>query len=57
MTEYVIWGISGSDSDEQILLTEIKGKKIASLDQARSLAKLLETKYGARETRIQSYEM
>jgi len=55
--EYVIWGIPEGKSSDELLLTEVQGRKITSRGMAKKYADLLENKYGARKTRIQEIDL
>ena len=47
-TEYVIWGITATGTDEQPLFT-----KAADMGEAENVKKILETKYDCKKCRIQ----
>lgn len=55
--EYVIWGIPEGQSSETVLLARIQGEPITSMSDARKYKDVLEKKYGARKTRIQTIDM
>ena len=57
MREYVIWGIPANGSEDTLLLASIQGEKIRSRANAEKWQQLLETKYGARNTRIQVIDL
>ncbi len=55
--EYIIYGKSSKNpNDEDILLAEINGSKIHSLELAQKLESMLINKYGCFETRIHKFD-
>lgn len=51
-TEFVIWGIPAGECDEQLLYT-----KATTRQQAEQVKRILETKKGCTEVRIQSVDL
>jgi len=55
--EYIIYGKSNKNpNDEDILLAEINGSKIHSLELAQKLESILINKYGCFDTRIHKFD-
>lgn len=54
--EYIVWGKQKGQSDESILLTQIEGKQLTR-DEAHNAVRILESKYGCTECRVQEIDL
>lgn len=57
MKEYVIWGKKPNETDESLLLTKLDGQLMTDKGDAKKAKKLLETKYGCKDVRVQTIDL
>ncbi len=55
--EFAIWGVPPGETDENLLLTQVKGEPIRDRQVAEKLADLLKQRFGARQVRIQELDL
>jgi len=55
--EYIIWGQTNLEKQEQILCTKVEGELITNRSEAEKIAKVLTEKHGCLNVRIQEVDL